>query len=53
MVFSNLKGITEKNLNVVIVDCYIGILVYFTDLQRRAVIDDAMISVCRSVLLDS
>ncbi|KAI0502430.1 hypothetical protein KFK09_017379 [Dendrobium nobile] len=44
MVLSNLKGIAEKNLNAAVVDCCIGIPVYFTDLQRRAVIDAATIS---------
>ncbi|KAA8540425.1 hypothetical protein F0562_024656 [Nyssa sinensis] len=44
MVFSNLKSIAEKNLNAAVVDCCIGIPVYFTDLQRRAVIDAATIS---------
>ncbi|KAF6145244.1 hypothetical protein GIB67_041439 [Kingdonia uniflora] len=37
MVLSNLKRIAEKNLNAKVVDCCIGIPVYFTDLQRRAV----------------
>lgn len=44
MVFSNLKGIAEKNLNAAVVDCCIGIPVYFTDLQRRAVLDAATIA---------
>lgn len=44
MVFSDLKTIAEKNLNAAVVDCCIGIPVYFTDLQRRAVIDAATIS---------
>ncbi|KAL6585203.1 hypothetical protein OROMI_004492 [Orobanche minor] len=39
MMFSNLKSIAEKNLNVTVVDCCIGLPVYFTDLQRRAVLD--------------
>ena len=41
MMFSNLMGIAEKNLNAAVVDCCIGIPVYFTDLQRRAVLDAA------------
>ena len=41
MMFSNLKGIAEKNVNAAVVDCCIGIPVYFTDLQRRAVLDAA------------
>ncbi|WCJ40716.1 Heat shock 70 kDa protein 14 [Euphorbia peplus] len=44
MVFSNLKSIAETNLNTAVVDCCIGIPVYFTDLQRRAVIDAATIA---------
>ncbi|XP_038898913.1 heat shock 70 kDa protein 15-like [Benincasa hispida] len=44
MLFSNLKGIAETNLNAAVVDCCIGIPVYFTDLQRRAVLDAATIA---------
>ncbi|KAL9251393.1 Heat shock 70 kDa protein 15-like protein [Drosera capensis] len=44
MVLSNLKGIAEKNLNAAVVDCCIGIPIYFTDLQRRAVLDAATIA---------
>ncbi|KAM0933439.1 putative Heat shock protein 70 family [Dioscorea sansibarensis] len=44
MVLSNLKGIAENNLNAAVVDCCIGIPVYFTDLQRRAVVDAATIA---------
>ncbi|KAG6727918.1 hypothetical protein I3842_02G148100 [Carya illinoinensis] len=44
MVFSNLKAIAENNLNAAVVDCCIGIPVYFTDLQRRAVLDAATIA---------
>lgn len=44
MVFSDLKSIAEKNLNAAVVDCCIGIPVYFTDLQRRAVLDAATIA---------
>ncbi|GFP99671.1 heat shock 70 kDa protein 14 [Phtheirospermum japonicum] len=44
MVLSDLKTIAEKNLNAAVVDCCIGIPVYFTDLQRRAVIDAAKIA---------
>ncbi|GAB2228120.1 hypothetical protein Droror1_Dr00009950 [Drosera rotundifolia] len=44
MVLSNLKGIAEKNLNAAVLDCCIGIPVYFTDLQRRAVLDAATIA---------
>ncbi|KAL1559068.1 heat shock 70 kDa protein 14-like [Salvia divinorum] len=44
MLFSNLKSIAEKNLNTAVVDCCIGIPVYFTELQRRAVSDAATIA---------
>ncbi|KAL6986880.1 hypothetical protein U1Q18_041462 [Sarracenia purpurea var. burkii] len=44
MVLSNMKSIAEKNLNAAVVDCCIGIPVYFTDLQRRAVLDAATIA---------
>ncbi|KAK9677123.1 hypothetical protein RND81_11G123000 [Saponaria officinalis] len=44
MLLSNLKSIAEKNLNAAVVDCCIGIPVYFTDLQRRAIIDAATIA---------
>lgn len=44
MVLSDLKGIAEKNLNAAVVDCCIGIPVYFTDLQRRAMMDAAKIA---------
>ncbi|XP_022714935.1 heat shock 70 kDa protein 15-like [Durio zibethinus] len=44
MVLSNLKSIAEKNLNAAVADCCIGIPVYFTDLERRAVLDAATIA---------
>ncbi|KAK4482025.1 hypothetical protein RD792_012947 [Penstemon davidsonii] len=44
MVLSDLKIIAEKNLNAAVVDCCIGVPVYFTDLQRRAVLDAATIA---------
>lgn len=44
MMLSNLKAIAETNLNAAVVDCCIGIPVYFTDLQRRAVLDAATIA---------
>ncbi|OIW17137.1 hypothetical protein TanjilG_27291 [Lupinus angustifolius] len=44
MMLSNLKEIAEKNLNAAVVDCCIGIPVYFTDLERRAVLDAATIA---------
>ncbi|KAF9690031.1 hypothetical protein SADUNF_Sadunf01G0153600 [Salix dunnii] len=44
MVFSDLKIIGQKNLKAAVVDCCIGIPVYFTELQRRAVLDAATIA---------
>lgn len=44
MLLSNLKAIAETNLCTAVVDCCIGIPVYFTDLQRRAVLDAASIA---------
>lgn len=51
MVLSNLKTIAEGNLNSAVIDCCIGIPVYFTDLQRRAVIDAATIAGLRPLRL--
>ncbi|XP_066361911.1 heat shock 70 kDa protein 15-like [Miscanthus floridulus] len=51
MVLSNLKGIAEGNLNAAVVDCCIGIPVYFTDLQRRAVLDAATVAGLRPLRL--
>ncbi|CAK9185656.1 unnamed protein product [Ilex paraguariensis] len=51
MVLSNLKSIAEKNLKAAVVDCCIGIPVYFTDLQRRAVMDAATIAGLRPLRL--
>ncbi|OEL17456.1 Heat shock 70 kDa protein 14 [Dichanthelium oligosanthes] len=51
MVLSNLKGIAEGNLNAAVVDCCIGIPVYFSDLQRRAVLDAATIAGLRPLRL--
>ncbi|KAJ9537240.1 hypothetical protein OSB04_029973 [Centaurea solstitialis] len=44
MIFSNMKTIAEKNLKANVGDCCIGIPIYFTDLQRRAVMDAAKIA---------
>ncbi|MCH96107.1 heat-shock protein, partial [Trifolium medium] len=44
MMLSNMKEITTKNLNAAVHDCCIAIPVYFTDLQRRAVLDAATIA---------
>ncbi|KAH9292602.1 hypothetical protein KI387_042211 [Taxus chinensis] len=43
MILSNIKQIAKNNLKTEIVDCCIGIPVYFTDLERRAVLDAAAI----------
>ncbi|KAJ7960763.1 Heat shock 70 kDa protein [Quillaja saponaria] len=44
MLFAHLKDITEKNLEMAISDCVIGIPSYFTDLQRRAYLNAAIIA---------
>ncbi|CAH1441029.1 unnamed protein product [Lactuca virosa] len=44
MALSNMKKLAEKNLNAEVVDCCIGIPIYFIDLQRRAVIDASTIA---------
>ncbi|KAF2288757.1 hypothetical protein GH714_012262 [Hevea brasiliensis] len=44
MLFSHLKEITEKNLEMPVADCVIGIPSYFTDLQRRAYLNAATIA---------
>ncbi|XVF87725.1 hypothetical protein PTKIN_Ptkin18bG0143700 [Pterospermum kingtungense] len=44
MLLSHLKQIAEKNLEVSVSDCVIGIPSYFTDLQRRAYLDAAVIA---------
>ncbi|KAF6982977.1 hypothetical protein CFC21_001290 [Triticum aestivum] len=51
MVLSNLKAIAEDNLKSAVVDCCIGIPVYFTDLQRRSVLDAATIAGLRPLRL--
>ncbi|RWW67625.1 hypothetical protein BHE74_00024914 [Ensete ventricosum] len=51
MVLSNLKSIAENNLNAAVIDCCIGVPVYFNDLQRRAVIDAATIAGLRPLRL--
>ncbi|XP_058740542.1 uncharacterized protein LOC131612811 [Vicia villosa] len=43
MMLSNMKEIAENNLNAAVIDCCIVIPVYFTNLQRRAVLDAATI----------
>lgn len=44
MLLANLKSIAEKNLGTSVVDCVIGVPVYFTELQRRAYLDAAQIA---------
>ncbi|KAJ9537398.1 hypothetical protein OSB04_030131 [Centaurea solstitialis] len=44
MVLANMKTLAEKNLKENVGDCCIGIPIYFTDLQRRAVMDAAKIA---------
>ncbi|WOK93910.1 heat shock 70 kDa protein 14-like [Canna indica] len=51
MVLSDLKSIAEKNLCAAVVDCCIGIPIYFTDLQRRAMMDAATIAGLRPLRL--
>ena len=44
MLLSNLKTIAEKNLGTSVVDCVIGIPIYFTEIQRRAYLDAAQVA---------
>ncbi|KAI3745375.1 hypothetical protein L1987_58486 [Smallanthus sonchifolius] len=44
MLFAHLKQMAEKNLEIPVSDCVIGIPSYFTDLQRRAYLDAAHIA---------
>ena len=44
MLFAHLKDLAEKNLEMGVSDCVIGIPSYFTDLQRRAYLDAAVIA---------
>ncbi|XP_075668105.1 heat shock 70 kDa protein 16-like isoform X1 [Castanea sativa] len=44
MLFSHLKEITEKSLEIPISDCVIGVPSYFTDLQRHAYLNAATIA---------
>ncbi|WCJ32913.1 Heat shock 70 kDa protein 16 [Euphorbia peplus] len=44
MLFSHLKEIAEKNLEIPVSDCVIGIPSYFSDLQRRAYLNAAAIA---------
>ena len=51
MILSNLKSIAEKNLQTNVCDCVIGIPVFFSDIQRRAIIDAASIAGLRPLRL--
>ncbi|KAF3964858.1 hypothetical protein CMV_010901 [Castanea mollissima] len=51
MLFSHLKQIAEKDLELNVSDCVIGIPSYFTDLQRRAYLDAATIAGLRPLRL--
>lgn len=51
MLFSHLKQIAEKSIEMPISDCVIGIPCYFTDLQRRAYLDAAAIAGLRPLRL--
>lgn len=51
MLFSHLKQIAEKSLEMPISDCVIGIPCYFTDLQRCAYLDAAAIAGLRPLRL--
>ncbi|KAE8125563.1 hypothetical protein FH972_020352 [Carpinus fangiana] len=44
MLFAHLKEIAEKSLEMPVSDCVIGVPSYFTDLQRRAYLNAAMIA---------
>ncbi|KAK8618299.1 hypothetical protein V6N13_132294 [Hibiscus sabdariffa] len=44
MLLSHLKQIAEKNLEMPVSDCVIGVPSYFTDFQRRAYLDAAVIA---------
>ncbi len=44
MFLTKLKGIAEMNLNTKVVDCVISVPVYFTDTERRALLDSAQIA---------
>nr|GEV31076.1 heat shock 70 kDa protein 16 [Tanacetum cinerariifolium] len=51
MLFAHLKYMAEKNLDGVVTDCVIGVPSYFTDLQRRAYLDAALIAGLRPLRL--
>ncbi|MCO5578136.1 hypothetical protein L7F22_031974 [Adiantum nelumboides] len=51
MILSNLKSIAEKNLQTSVSDCVIGIPVFFSESQRRAMLDAAAIAGLRPLRL--
>lgn len=51
MLFAHLKQMAEKNLEIPVSDCVIGIPSYFTDSQRRAYLDAANIAGLRPLRL--
>lgn len=51
MLFSHLKDVAEKNLEMPVVDCVIGVPSYFTDLQRREYLNAASIAGLRPLRL--
>ncbi|KAH7280353.1 hypothetical protein KP509_37G063200 [Ceratopteris richardii] len=51
MILSNLKAIAEKNLQTHVTDCVIGILVFFSEVQHRAMLDAALIAGLRPLRL--
>jgi heat shock protein 4 len=51
MILSNLKSIAEKNLQTNVADCVIGIPVFFSEIQRRAMLDAASIAGLRPLRL--
>lgn len=51
MILSNLKTIAEKNLQTHVSDCVIGIPVFFSEVQRRAMLDAAVIAGLRPLRL--
>ncbi|KAI5073778.1 hypothetical protein GOP47_0011791 [Adiantum capillus-veneris] len=44
MILSNLKSIAEKNLQTHVSDCVIGIPIFFSEIQRRAVLNAAAVA---------
>eukprot|EP00250_Pteridium_aquilinum_P013504 c21375_g1_i1 orf=501-3035(-) len=51
MILANLKSIAEKNLQTHVADCVIGIPIFFSEVQRRAVLNAAAIAGLRPLRL--